>query len=67
MKPSNKLLKDEIELKLPAELLIELGNKSLEFMLQVVRPGDKVSLVHEKRIMVDGYGRSLANIILEDN
>lgn len=67
LKPSNKLLRDEKELNLPAEFLIELGNKSLNFMLQVVRPGDRVTLVQEKRNMVDGYGRTLAYVILENS
>lgn len=67
LKLSNKLLKDERELNLPAAFLIELGNKSLDFMLQVVRPGDKVTLVQEKRNMVDNYGRTLAYVILENS
>ena len=67
LKQSNKLLKDERELNLPAQFLIELGNKSLNFMLQVVRPSDKVILVQEKRNMVDGYGRTLAYVILENS
>lgn len=67
LKHSNKLKRDERELNLPAEFLIELGNKSLNFMLQVVRPGDKVTLIQEKGNMTDGYGRTLAYIILENS
>lgn len=61
-----KIKKDEIELQVPAALLIKLGYLSFNFLKDQVNLGDVCSLVQEQNNSVDKYGRILGYLILKD-
>ena len=62
----NKIKKDEIELQVPAALLIKLGYLSFNFLKDQVNLGDVCTLVQEQNNVVDKYGRLLGYLILKD-
>lgn len=62
----NKIKKDELELQMPAALLIKLGYLSLTFLKDQVNLGDVCTLVQEENNLVDKYGRFLGYLILKD-
>jgi len=62
----NKIKKDEIELQVPAALLIKLGYLSFNFLKDQVNFGDVCTLVQEQNNLVDKYGRLLGYLILND-
>ena len=62
----NKIKKDEIELQVPAALLIKLGYLSFNFLKDQVSLGDVCTLVQEQNNLVDKYGRLLGYLILND-
>ena len=62
----NKIKKDEIELQVPAALLIKLGYLSFNFLKDQVNLGDFCTLVQEQNNLVDKYGRLLGYLILND-
>ncbi|MBK8601331.1 MAG: thermonuclease family protein [Flavobacterium sp.] len=62
----NKIKKDEIELQVPAALLIKLGYLSFNFLKDQVNLGDVCTLVQEQNNLVDKYGRHLGYLILND-
>ena len=61
-----KIKKDEIELQVPAALLIKLGHLSFNFLKDQVNLGDYCTLVQEQNNLVDKYGRHLGYLILND-
>ena len=61
-----KIKKDEIELQVPAALLIKLGYLSFNFLKDQVYLGDVCTLVQEQNNLVDKYGRLLGYLILKD-
>ena len=61
-----KIKKDEIELQVPAALLIKLGYLSFNFLKDQVNLGDVCTLVQEQNNLVDKYGRLLGYLILND-
>ena len=61
-----KIKKDEIELQIPAALLIKLGYLSFNFLKDQVNLGDVCTLVQEQNNLVDKYGRILGYLILKD-
>ena len=61
-----KIKKDEIELQVPAALLIKLGYLSYNFLKDQVNLGDVCTLVQEQNNLVDKYGRLLGYLILKD-
>ena len=61
-----KIKKDEIELQVPAALLIKLGYLSFNFLKDQVNLGDVCTLVQEQSNLVDKYGRLLGYLILND-
>ena len=61
-----KIKKDEIELQVPAALLIKLGYLSFNFLKDQVNFGDVCTLVQEQNNLVDKYGRLLGYLILND-
>ena len=61
-----KIKKDEIELQVPAALLIKLGYLSFNFLKDQVNLGDVCTLVLEQNNLVDKYGRLLGYLILND-
>ena len=62
----NKIKKDEIELQVPAALLIKLGYLSFNFLKDQDNLGDVCTLVQEQNNLVDKYGRLLGYLILND-
>lgn len=62
----SKIKKDEIELQVPAALLIKLGYLSFNFLKYQVNLGDVCTLVQEQNNLVDKYGRLLGYLILKD-
>jgi micrococcal nuclease len=62
----SKIKKDEIELLVPAALLIKLGYLSFNFLKDQVNLGDVCTLVQEQNNLVDKYGRLLGYLILKD-
>ena len=61
-----KIKKDEIELQVPAALLIKLGYLSFNFLKDQVNLSDVCTLVQEQNNLVDKYGRLLGYLILND-
>ena len=66
MNDCKKIKKDEIELQVPAALLIKLGYLSFNFLKDQVNLGDVCTLVQEQNNVVDKYGRLLGYLILKD-
>lgn len=62
----NKIKKGEIELQIPAALLIKLGYLSFNFLKDQVNLGDLCTLVQKQNNLVDKYGRLLGYLILND-
>lgn len=61
---SSKMREDEAKSHLPASLLLELGLKSLEYVLQVCPPGTRITLLTEKKNELDFWLRQLTYVIL---
>ena len=61
---SRKMREDEAKSHLPAALLLELGLKSLEYVLQVCPPGTRITLLTETKHQLDFWLRQLAYVIL---
>lgn len=61
-----KMKKDEIELQVPAALIIKLGYLSFNFLKDQANLGDVCTLVQEQNNSVDKYGRLLGYLILKD-
>jgi len=55
IKKGKKLLPDEKLLQLPGQLLMELGNKSAEFLRTLIRKGARINVVQEKGNKSDVY------------
>jgi micrococcal nuclease len=66
LKLCKKLYQDERETHLAAQFLIELGRKSLNYLLEAAPPKTKVSIAVEEKNILDIYGRTLAYVFLED-
>jgi micrococcal nuclease len=61
-----KILKDERELQMPAELLIKLGYLSYDFFRSLISIGETFTLKQELNNLNDRYGRHLGYIVLEN-
>ena len=66
LKPCRKLTQDERETHLAAQFLMELGRKSLKYLLEIAPPNTNVSILVETENEIDLYGRTLAYVFLED-
>lgn len=66
LKPCRKLIQDERETHLAAQFLMELGRKSLKYLLEIAPPNTNVSILIETENEIDIYGRTLAYVFLED-
>jgi micrococcal nuclease len=64
LKHCRKLNQDEREGHLPAQFLLELGYKSLNFLIKKTRKVDNVTLIQESKHLKDRYGRTLAYVLL---
>ena len=66
VKRTKKLRQEERESHLPGKLLIELGNRSVEYLRQISPVGTHCTIIQEEKNTTDFYGRSLAYVILPD-
>jgi len=66
LKPCRKLTQDERETHLAAQFLMELGRKSLKYLMEIAPPNTNVSILLETENEIDLYGRTLAYVFLED-
>ena len=66
IKKCKKLLQDEKMLQMPGQLLMELGNKSAEFLRTIIWKGATINIVQEKGNKEDIYGRQLCYAYLPD-
>ena len=65
-KKCRKLLQDERETHLPGQLLLMLGRMSLNFLIELIPPGTKLTVKTETKDPLDIYGRTLAYVYLPD-
>ena len=66
LKLCKKLYQDERETHLAAQLLMELGRMSLNYLLTIAPPNTEVSILVENNNEIDVYGRTLAYVFLND-
>lgn len=66
LKICKKLKQDERETHLAAQFLMELGRKSLKYLLEIAPPNTNISISFEENNILDLYGRTLAYVYLED-
>jgi micrococcal nuclease len=66
LKLCKKLYQDERETHLAANFLIELGRKSLNYLMKIAPPKTNISIALEENNILDVYGRTLAYVFLED-
>lgn len=65
-KPCRKLQQDERETHMAGQLLLMLGRKSLNFLIELIPPGTKLTIKTETSDPLDIYGRTLAYVYLPD-
>ena len=65
-KQCRKLIQDERETHLPGQLLLLLGRMSLNFLIELIPPGTKLTVKTENKNYLDIYGRTLAYVYLSD-
>ena len=65
-KRCKKLIQDERETHRPAQLLLMLGRLSLNFLIELIPPGTKLTVKTESKDSSDIYGRTLAYVNLPD-
>ncbi|MBC7494240.1 MAG: thermonuclease family protein [Flavobacterium sp.] len=66
LKICKKLKQDERETHLAAQFLMELGRKSLKYLLEIAPSNTNISISLEENNILDLYGRTLAYVYLED-
>jgi micrococcal nuclease len=66
IKRCKKLLQDERETHLPGELLIELGYRSMNRLVELAPIGVNISLLSPVKNQYDVYGRTLAYVFTND-
>ena len=64
IKLCRKLKQDEREVNISATYLIELGYKSMKFLLKKAKPQTRITIIQEQSNLTDAFGRTLAYIIL---
>lgn len=65
LKRCRKLKQDEKILRMPGELLMQLGRISHRYLLDIARRGESVTIELEKGKEEDFYGRTLAYVYLK--
>ena len=65
-KRCKKLIQDERETHLPAQLLLKLGRLSLNFLIELIPPGTKLTVKTDSKDSLDIYGRTLAYVYFPD-
>ncbi len=66
IKRCRKLNQDERETHIAGQLLMLLGRMSLNFLIELIPPGTKLSIKIESKNQQDVYGRTLAYVYLPD-
>lgn len=66
IKKCRKLEQDERETHIAGQLLMLLGRMSLNFLIELIPPGTKLSIEMEQKNPEDIYGRTLAYVYLPD-
>ena len=66
IKKCRKLIQDERETHVAGQLLMLLGRMSLNFLVELIPPGTKLTLKTEQKDHTDIYGRTLAYVYLPD-
>jgi len=64
VKINRKMMEDEDKSSLPAELLLQLGLQSLQFVLSVAPPKTSVTIITELENYYDYWNRQLGYVIL---
>lgn len=64
VKINRKMMEDEEKSSLPAELLLQLGLQSLQFVLSVAPPKTAVTIITELENYYDYWNRQLGYVIL---
>ena len=64
VKINRKMMEDEEKSSLPAELLLQLGLQSLQFVLSVAPPKTSVTIITELENYYDYWNRQLGFVIL---
>lgn len=64
VKINRKMIEDEEKSSLPAELLLQLGLQSLQFVLSVAPPKTSVTIITELENYYDYWNRQLGYVIL---
>lgn len=64
VKLCRKLKQDEREVNISGTFLIELGYKSMKYLLKKAKPQTRVTIIQEESNLTDAFGRTLAYIIL---
>ena len=66
IKKCRKLIQDERETHCAGQLLMLLGRMSLNFLVELIPPGTKLTIKTEEKDYTDIYGRTLAYVYLPD-
>lgn len=66
IKQCRKLIQDERETHMAGQLLMMLGRKSLNFLIELIPPGTMLTVKTESKYPLDIYGRTLAYVFLPD-
>ena len=66
IKQCRKLIQDERETHMASQLLMLLGRMSLNFLIELIPPGTKLTVKTENKEYLDIYGRTLAFVYLPD-
>lgn len=66
LKICRKLKQNEKETHLAAQFLMELGWKSLKYILEIAPPNTNITILIEENNILDLYGRTLAYVYLDD-
>ena len=64
VKLNRKMMEDEEKSSLPAELLLQFGLQSLQFVLSVAPPKTTVTIITEQENFYDYWNRQLGYVIL---
>lgn len=66
IKKCRKLIQDERETHVAGQLLMLLGRMSLNFLVELIPPGTKLTIKTEEKDHTDIYDRTLAYVYLPD-
>ena len=61
---SRKMKEDEAKSHVPASMLLQYGLMSLDYVLSILKIGDRITLITENKNSIDFWKRQLAYVIL---